>query len=184
MEQFALKDLTLTLFERCCEAIDFPAGLAVQAYLRSGMDDIDRVIAWARRTGRQVTVRLIKGAYWQYAAVTGKEFCPFLTCAIRSTQRGLCLTFPASPWFAGRGPCCCRRSSAICSLRGSSAARMNISKAASARRVERTKPTCPNCFRDFEVGGRRRQFRPGGTIDGSPAIHRRGGGNIQRQSVP
>ena len=42
MEQAAFKDLTLTLFERCCEAIDFPAGLAVQAYLRSGMDDIER----------------------------------------------------------------------------------------------------------------------------------------------
>ena len=40
MEQAALKDMTLTLFEHCCEAIDFPATLAVQSYLRSGMDDI------------------------------------------------------------------------------------------------------------------------------------------------
>ena len=62
MEQAALKDTTLTLFERCWEAIDFPATLAVQSYLRSGMDDIQRVIDWARRSGRQVTLRLIKGA--------------------------------------------------------------------------------------------------------------------------
>ena len=73
MEQFAVKDLTLTLFERCCEAIDFPAGLAVQAYLRSGMDDIQRVIAWAKRSGRQVTVRLIKGAYWDYETINAER---------------------------------------------------------------------------------------------------------------
>ena len=30
------------MFERCCEAIDFPAGLALQAYLRSGQDDAQR----------------------------------------------------------------------------------------------------------------------------------------------
>jgi len=64
MEHHALKDLTLTLFERCCEAVDFPAGLAMQAYLRSGDDDARRIIEWARSCGRQVTVRLVKGAYW------------------------------------------------------------------------------------------------------------------------
>ncbi|MEE2818992.1 MAG: proline dehydrogenase family protein, partial [Planctomycetota bacterium] len=36
MEQFEYKDLTLELFMRCCDEIDFPAGLAMQAYLRSG----------------------------------------------------------------------------------------------------------------------------------------------------
>jgi RHH-type proline utilization regulon transcriptional repressor/proline dehydrogenase/delta 1-pyrroline-5-carboxylate dehydrogenase len=73
MEQFALKDLTLSLFERCCQAIDFPAGLAVQAYLRSGMEDIERVIGWAKRSGRQVTVRLIKGAYWDYETINAER---------------------------------------------------------------------------------------------------------------
>ena len=66
MEQSELKDLTLALFERCCEKFDFPAGLALQAYLRSGLSDAERIIGWARRSGRQVTVRLIKGAYWDY----------------------------------------------------------------------------------------------------------------------
>ena len=73
MEQSALKDLTLSLFERCCEAIDFPAGLAVQAYLRSGVEDIERVIGWAKRSGRQVTVRLIKGAYWDYETINAER---------------------------------------------------------------------------------------------------------------
>jgi len=69
MEQHAAKDLTLELFERCCEAVDFPAGLALQAYLRSGEDDARRIIAWAKRTGRQVTIRLVKGAYWDYEVI-------------------------------------------------------------------------------------------------------------------
>lgn len=69
MEQAAYKELTIALFQRCCEEIDFPAGIALQAYLRSGLDDAGRLVAWARRTGRQVSVRLIKGAYWDYEVI-------------------------------------------------------------------------------------------------------------------
>ena len=72
MEQYELKDLTLELFMRCCEAVDFPAGLAMQAYLRSGDDDARRVIEWSRRTGRQVTVRLVKGAYWDFETINAE----------------------------------------------------------------------------------------------------------------
>jgi RHH-type transcriptional regulator, proline utilization regulon repressor / proline dehydrogenase / delta 1-pyrroline-5-carboxylate dehydrogenase len=64
MEHFALKDLTIELFQRCVEAVDFHAGLAMQAYLKSGPEDARRVADWARRTGKVVTVRLVKGAYW------------------------------------------------------------------------------------------------------------------------
>ncbi len=69
MESFAVKDLTLALFRRCCQTIDFHAGIALQAYLRSGPDDAAALIAWARESGRQVTVRLIKGAYWDYEVI-------------------------------------------------------------------------------------------------------------------
>ncbi len=73
MEQFALKDLTLELFMRCCEQVDFHAGLAMQAYLRSGDDDAARIIEWSKRTGRQVTVRLVKGAYWDYETIHAEQ---------------------------------------------------------------------------------------------------------------
>ena len=73
MEQHALKDLTIDLFQRCCERIDFHAGLAMQAYLRSGDEDAARVCEWARRTGRQVTVRLVKGAYWDYETIHAEQ---------------------------------------------------------------------------------------------------------------
>ncbi|CAG0949816.1 RHH-type transcriptional regulator, proline utilization regulon repressor / proline dehydrogenase / delta 1-pyrroline-5-carboxylate dehydrogenase [Phycisphaerales bacterium] len=64
MEHYALKDLTLELFMRCVEKVDFPAGLAMQAYLRSGPDDARRLCEWAKRKNKAVTVRLVKGAYW------------------------------------------------------------------------------------------------------------------------
>jgi RHH-type proline utilization regulon transcriptional repressor/proline dehydrogenase/delta 1-pyrroline-5-carboxylate dehydrogenase len=73
IEQFAFKDLTLTLFERCCEEVDFPAGLAMQSYLKSGMEDAERIISWSKRVGRQVTVRLIKGAYWDYEVINAER---------------------------------------------------------------------------------------------------------------
>lgn len=73
MEQFEFKDLTLELFMRCCEAVDFEAGLAMQAYLRTGDDDAKRIIEWAKRTGRQVTVRLVKGAYWDYETIHAEQ---------------------------------------------------------------------------------------------------------------
>ena len=79
MEQFAFKDLTLELFMRCCEAVDFHAGLAMQAYLKSGEEDARRICAWSKRTGRIVTVRLVKGAYWDYQVINAEQMgwpCP------------------------------------------------------------------------------------------------------------
>ncbi|MDX2114403.1 MAG: proline dehydrogenase family protein [Planctomycetota bacterium] len=73
MEQFALKDLTIQLFQKCCEQIPFSAGLAMQAYLRSGDDDARRVAEWAKKTGRVVTVRLVKGAYWDYETINADQ---------------------------------------------------------------------------------------------------------------
>ena len=73
MEHVALKDLTIELFMRCCVAVDVHAGLAMQAYLKSGVDDARRVAEWARRTGRVVTVRLVKGAYWDSETIHAEQ---------------------------------------------------------------------------------------------------------------
>jgi RHH-type proline utilization regulon transcriptional repressor/proline dehydrogenase/delta 1-pyrroline-5-carboxylate dehydrogenase len=64
MEHHAFKDLTIELFQRCVEKVDFQAGLAMQAYLRSGVEDAKRMVEWARRAKKTVSVRLVKGAYW------------------------------------------------------------------------------------------------------------------------
>ena len=73
MEFFGSKDLTLELFMRCCEAVEFQAGLAMQSYLRSGDDDARRIIDWAKRSDRQVTVRLVKGAYWDFETIHAEQ---------------------------------------------------------------------------------------------------------------
>ncbi len=73
MEQFELKDLTLELFMRCCEEIDFHAGIAMQAYLKSGVEDAKRISTWAREKNRSVTVRLVKGAYWDFETIHAEE---------------------------------------------------------------------------------------------------------------
>lgn len=72
MEQFSFKDLTIELFQRCCAKINFDAGLAMQAYLKSGVEDAKRVCDWARASNRVVTVRLVKGAYWDYETIKGE----------------------------------------------------------------------------------------------------------------
>ena len=73
MEQYALKDLTLRLFMECAEAVATPVGLAMQAYLKSGDSDARRIVEWAKRTGRVVTVRLVKGAYWDYETIHAEQ---------------------------------------------------------------------------------------------------------------
>ncbi len=73
IEQYELKDLTIDLFMRCCERYAFEAGLALQAYLRSADADVQRIINWSRQSGRQVTVRLVKGAYWDYETIHAEQ---------------------------------------------------------------------------------------------------------------
>ncbi|MAW42280.1 MAG: 1-pyrroline-5-carboxylate dehydrogenase [Phycisphaerae bacterium] len=73
MESHESKDLTLELVRRACELEDFPAGMAMQAYLRSGSEDAQSMIDWAKATGRRLTVRLVKGAYWDYETIHAEE---------------------------------------------------------------------------------------------------------------
>lgn len=73
MEQAALKDFTLSLFEKCSEEVQFEGGLAMQAYLKSGVEDAKRMVAWTKRTGKRITVRLVKGAYWDYETINAEQ---------------------------------------------------------------------------------------------------------------
>ncbi len=103
MEQFELKDLTLELFERCCERVDFTAGLAMQAYLKSGDADAKRIIEWARRSKRQVTVRLVKGAYWDFETIHAEE--QGWPCPVWNTKRETDACFERmSEMFIGATP--------------------------------------------------------------------------------
>jgi RHH-type proline utilization regulon transcriptional repressor/proline dehydrogenase/delta 1-pyrroline-5-carboxylate dehydrogenase len=69
MEHSALQPLTVQAFKTFASEIDTPIGLAMQAYLASGDDDAGDLVAWAKSIGRVVTVRLVKGAYWDHETI-------------------------------------------------------------------------------------------------------------------
>jgi RHH-type proline utilization regulon transcriptional repressor/proline dehydrogenase/delta 1-pyrroline-5-carboxylate dehydrogenase len=77
MEQYAFKDLTLRIFREILEEADFrdwpDAGIAIQAYLRDCGDDLRALADWAAKRGTPVTVRLVKGAYWDYETIIAAQ---------------------------------------------------------------------------------------------------------------
>jgi len=78
MEQYAFKDLTLQIFRDVLDEDDFrdwpDAGIAIQAYLRDTPHDLEELAAWAQRRGTPVTVRLVKGAYWDYETIVSAQY--------------------------------------------------------------------------------------------------------------
>ena len=77
MENYGLKNLTLSLFESLLDEPEFTdfhdAGIVIQAYLRDSPDDIERLIAWAKARDRRITIRLVKGAYWDFETVMARQ---------------------------------------------------------------------------------------------------------------
>lgn len=77
MESYALKDLTLRLFKTIFAEAEFadgpPCGLAMQAYLRDCEGDLRDLVSWARAQRRRITIRLVKGAYWDYETVIARQ---------------------------------------------------------------------------------------------------------------
>ncbi|MDQ5978917.1 MAG: RHH-type transcriptional regulator, proline utilization regulon repressor / proline dehydrogenase [Verrucomicrobiota bacterium] len=77
MESYKLKDLTLALFKSIFEEPEFrqqPAiGIAIQAYLRDCESDLRDLVAWARKNNRPLSIRLVKGAYWDYETIVAQQ---------------------------------------------------------------------------------------------------------------
>ena len=77
LEQFRYRDLTLTVFMELLDEEEFrdyhDAGVVLQAYLRDADRDLDRLVAWARNRGRPFSLRLVKGAYWDYETVIAAQ---------------------------------------------------------------------------------------------------------------
>ncbi len=76
MEQYDLKGLTLACFKHLLmepEWRDWPeVGLALQAYLKDTETDLKELIAWAKARGAPITVRLVRGAYWDHETVIAR----------------------------------------------------------------------------------------------------------------
>ena len=68
MEQYTYRTLTYELFKRVLaepEFRDWPdVGIVVQAYQPDAEDDLRDLLEWVEARGTPITVRLVKGAYW------------------------------------------------------------------------------------------------------------------------
>jgi RHH-type proline utilization regulon transcriptional repressor/proline dehydrogenase/delta 1-pyrroline-5-carboxylate dehydrogenase len=71
----AVLDLVLELLSDPEFAVGPSAGLVLQAYLRDSPEQLIHVLDWARSAGREppLTVRLVKGAYWDHELVEARQ---------------------------------------------------------------------------------------------------------------
>jgi RHH-type proline utilization regulon transcriptional repressor/proline dehydrogenase/delta 1-pyrroline-5-carboxylate dehydrogenase len=77
IESYLIKDLTIDVF---CDMVtmdefkDYPHwGLAIQAYLRECYQDVKKLVDVAKKRKSPFTVRLVKGAYWDYETIKAKQ---------------------------------------------------------------------------------------------------------------
>src|SRR2546423_71589 len=77
MESYAHKNATLQLFRTLFMEEEFRewphAGIVIQAYLRDAEKDLRELIEWGRMRGTRFTVRLVKGAYWDYEKIKAAQ---------------------------------------------------------------------------------------------------------------
>jgi len=75
MEHYDAKDVTLQLFRELIaedEFADLEAGAVIQAYLKDSHDDLADLIAFSSQRRKPITVRLVKGAYWDTETVVAR----------------------------------------------------------------------------------------------------------------
>ncbi|EDX76727.1 delta-1-pyrroline-5-carboxylate dehydrogenase, putative [Coleofasciculus chthonoplastes PCC 7420] len=73
MEQYVYKDMTLGILKELLMENEFrdrtDLGITLQAYLRDSKGDLNDIITWAKERGNPLTVRLVKGAYWDQETI-------------------------------------------------------------------------------------------------------------------
>jgi len=77
MEQYRYKALTLAILKDILMEAEFrqrdDLGITLQAYLRDSYTDLKDLVIWAKNRGIPVTVRLVKGAYWDQETITARQ---------------------------------------------------------------------------------------------------------------
>jgi RHH-type proline utilization regulon transcriptional repressor/proline dehydrogenase/delta 1-pyrroline-5-carboxylate dehydrogenase len=77
MEQHAFRMLTQQIFRQVLlepEFRDWPdVGIVAQAYLPATEKDLSELRDWAETRGTPITIRLVKGAYWDYEVLTARR---------------------------------------------------------------------------------------------------------------
>lgn len=77
MEQYRYKALTLAILKDILMEAEFrqrdDLGVTLQAYLQDSYNDLKDLVLWAKNRGTPVTVRLVKGAYWDQETITARQ---------------------------------------------------------------------------------------------------------------
>ncbi|MBD2682429.1 MULTISPECIES: L-glutamate gamma-semialdehyde dehydrogenase [Nostoc] len=77
MEQYAYKDITLNILKKLLLEEEFrqrtDIGITIQAYLRDSEEDVKNVISWLKQRGYPLTIRLVKGAYWDQETIKAAQ---------------------------------------------------------------------------------------------------------------
>ncbi|MEH1806637.1 L-glutamate gamma-semialdehyde dehydrogenase [Nostoc sp.] len=77
MEQYAYKDITLSILKKLLLEEEFrqrtDIGMTIQAYLRDSEQDTEDLISWLKQRGYPLTIRLVKGAYWDQETIKAAQ---------------------------------------------------------------------------------------------------------------
>ncbi|MGE5596156.1 MAG: proline dehydrogenase family protein, partial [Hyphomicrobiales bacterium] len=77
MEQYRFKELTHYIYRDVLLGDEFQdwedTGIVVQAYLRDAAEDVERLRELAAERGTPLTVRLVKGAYWDEEVIVAEQ---------------------------------------------------------------------------------------------------------------
>jgi len=75
MESYRFKAITLEVYRRLKrEFRDYPhIGIVLQAYLTDTEEDLAGLLAWAEENRTPISIRLVKGAYWDYETVRAQQ---------------------------------------------------------------------------------------------------------------
>ncbi len=77
MEQYSLKNLTLEVFQEIISEPSFKTyphwGIVIQGYLKDALADIKKLVEVSKKRGVPFTIRLVKGAYWDYELVDSQQ---------------------------------------------------------------------------------------------------------------
>lgn len=77
MEQYDLKNIILGCFKQIIMEDEFKTwpnfGIAMQAYLKETESDIKNLISLTKKRNMPITIRLVRGAYWDYETVIARQ---------------------------------------------------------------------------------------------------------------
>ncbi len=73
MEQYRYKDITLAILKELLMEEEFrdrtDIGMTIQGYLQDSETDLKGIVEWAKQRGKPITIRLVKGAYWDQETI-------------------------------------------------------------------------------------------------------------------